>query len=122
MPKVIRAVGTDLSQGHCWLPMPPDVASIVGTVFVNGSIAMKVGDPYMGHALGCTVPIATTHTGIALIGSPDVWVDGQPIHRDADAISCGDVADNGSNDVFANGSIPSETIGTVILPPVFTIR
>ena len=126
MPRVIR-IGVDISQGHGWAPTPCDVPTGDRTVFVNGFPAAAVGDLY-NVAKHIPPPLQPPHVGMfAMGGSNSVFVNGRPIHRDGDAISCGDVADNGSNTVFANGGglggpatieNPNESTGYVTLAPV----
>ena len=127
MGKIIRRVATDLSQGHCWPPMSPIPGA--GSVLIEGYPAMKVGDSYNAHPGPCGT--VGPHAGVAVGGSPDVFVEGVPVHRDADEISCGDVADIGAMTVFANGAGrtgaaggpgvgPNETVGYTVGIPEFT--
>jgi len=127
MGKIIRRVATDLSQGHCWPPMSPIPGA--GSVLIEGYPAMKVGDSYNAHPGPCGT--VGPHAGVAVGGSPDVFVEGVPVHRDADEISCGDVADIGAMTVFANGAGrtgaaggpgvgPNETVGYTVKVPEFT--
>jgi uncharacterized Zn-binding protein involved in type VI secretion len=43
------------------------------------------------------------HDGVASSGSPNVFVNGKPVCRIGDAISCGDTMATGSENVFVNG-------------------
>ena len=97
MPSVIRK-SVDPSAGHCFTPRPPDQGS--SDVWVNvgngGEAAVRVGHHYPTHCCG-----DPCHDGNASQGSPTVFVNNFPFHRKGDAISCGDVANNGSPNVFA---------------------
>lgn len=128
MPRVIR-IGLDISQGHGWLPTTCDIPTGEHSVFINGVAAAMVGDLY-NVAKHVPPPLQPPHVGMfALVGSNSVFFNGKPVHRDGDAISCGDAADNGSPSVFANGGglggpasneNPDETTGYVTLNPVIT--
>jgi len=102
MAKIITLDPTNLTQGHCWVPTWPQSVNRKGSVFVEGRKAMGVGDSFFPHIPSCTVP-PTTHPVQAILGSPNVFVEGVPILRDGDPLSCGDVADGGSQNVLANG-------------------
>lgn len=130
MPKVIRAgiitypgsMPLDLSQGHCFLPKNPLNGS--PDVLVNGSPVVRVTDDY-GQNHFCGPPNNNHNMGPAIEGSTTVFANGLGIHGDSHKISCGDVADNGSMDVFidqngaSNPNPQSETIGyTVWVPEV----
>lgn len=103
MPATIRT-NIDNSAGHCFSPRPPDEGS--PNVFINDKSGVsgityastRVGDHYPTHCCG-----DPCHDGNASGGSPDVFVNNKAIHRNGDAIDCGDTAANGSPDVFANG-------------------
>ena len=136
MPKVIRILA-DPSQGHCFPPLPALNGS--NDVFVNGLSVVRATDDY-GQIHSCG---STSHAmGLAIHGSQTVLVNGLGIHRDGDGISCGDAADNGSPNVFADGgggtigptaptgitestlppehpafSVSAETIGYTVFPP-----
>lgn len=119
MPKVITTNPINLTQGHCWAPTIPQNGS--QDVFVENFPAVRVGDTFVDHVPGCT-PIPTTHSVIPLIGSPTIFVNNLPLVRDGDAMACGDVADNGSFTVFADGGGDGtggdNTIGYGVLGPV----
>ncbi len=121
MPRIIR-MGLDLSQGHCYNPKPSLIGSI--DVFVNNLPVVRQFDSYSQiHSCG-----PDTHSmGIALEGSPTVFVNGLGVHRDGDKIACGDVADNGSLDVFvdentggSSGGTGGNTIGYTVGRPILT--
>lgn len=125
MPRVIR-IGVDLSQGHVWTPTICDKPSNKRTVFANGIQVAAVGDLY-NVGMHIPPPLQPPHYGMfAAGGSNNVFIDGLPVHRDGDMISCGDVADNGSTDVFANGGgagskkDPGETIGYTARAPIIS--
>jgi uncharacterized Zn-binding protein involved in type VI secretion len=94
MPAITR-VGVDVSAGHCFPPRPPSSAA-QGTVFVNSILATVVGATYPAHTCG-----TSTHDGAASVGSATVFIEGKPVHRIGDDISCGDVSASGSPNVFA---------------------
>ena len=121
MPKVIRSL-VDFSQGHCFPPTPALNGSL--TVFANGFPIVRQGDLY-GQNHHCSILHLTHNMGAALLGSTDVFIEGMGVHRDADLIACGDVADNGSQDVFANdggtaGGVGGNTVGFTVNAPVLT--
>lgn len=120
MPKVITTNPANITQGHCWAPTIPKAGS--NNVFIENFQAVRVGDAFLDHTLGCT-PIPTTHSVIPMMGSPNVFVNNLPLVRDGDAMACGDVADHGSFTVYANGGgndsvNNTNTIGYGILGPV----
>lgn len=96
MSKVIRK-GIDASKGHCY---PPKVC-LNGSqdVLVNNIPIVRVGDNYgQKHTCG-----DNSHSmGPATGGSSNVFANGKKVHRNGDSISCGDKANNGSNNVFCN--------------------
>lgn len=100
MPLAI--VNGDLSQGHCWAATPA-IAALNTNVTINGERIVVLGDSYVSHVPGCTVP-PTSHSVTTLEGSPNVFINGNPIVRDSDPLSCGDVADSQrQQSVFING-------------------
>lgn len=103
MPRVIRTFpAIDLSQGHEWSPAPLLPPILPRTVFAELFPIAAVGDDYNKELH--IHPIKPPHEIMkALVGSPNVFVNNLPVHRDGDLISCGDVADNGARTVFANG-------------------
>ena len=94
MPAAIRK-GVDASRGHCFFPRPPDQGS--NNVKTNNIPQVRVGDHYPIHVCGLAF-----HDGNASQGSPNVKVNNKKLHRQGDAISCGDTAANGSSNVHAN--------------------
>lgn len=69
------------------------------TVFVNGVGVGMVGAKWTDHNAG-----KTTHKNIRCAeGSSSVYVNGNPICRIMDKLSCGDRIAVGSSNVFAGG-------------------
>lgn len=100
MPLAI--VNGDLSQGHCWAATPA-IATLNTNVTINGERIVVLGDSYAPHVPGCTDP-PTSHSVATLEGSPNVFINGNPIVRDSDPLACGDVADSQiQQSVFING-------------------
>ena len=95
MPLTIRR-DVDFSAGHCFEPRPADQGS--PDVIVNNIPVVRLTDHYPKHCCG---PVC--HDGNASEGSPDVFANNLAVHRNGDAISCGDTAANGSPDVITNG-------------------
>ncbi len=95
MPGIHRV--TDIESGHeCWPPRPALTGTT--TVFVNKLPATLSGvTVYPVHSCG---PLA--HSGILAEGSSTVFMNGSPVGRLGDKISCGGVALLCSTDVFAN--------------------
>lgn len=95
MPKAIR-YEVDLSKGHeCF---PPTLPKNVGD---NMYAATRVNDLYEPHEC----PDGTKHDPeeiFASEGSPNVFANCRPMHREGDSVSCDDVGSNGSPDVYIN--------------------
>ena len=85
----------DKSTGHS--PGFPPTPSILAStnVMVNKRGAVRSGDKYQIHCLG-----PSCHVGNA-ISSSTVRVNGKPVHRTGDQITCGDFAGMGSTNVKA---------------------
>lgn len=66
-------------------------------MFVNGKPVHRLNDNWQTH--GC--PDCAPHGGVASSGSGTVFVNGRPICRIGDSISCGDSMAEGSPDVIA---------------------
>ena len=93
----IRAVVRlgDICTGHgCFPPRLNITAST--NVSINGRGAVRVGDLWAPHTC------ETTHTGVQVGGSLTVNVNGRPLARIADKISCGSFCAMGSTNTFAN--------------------
>ena len=97
MARIIRK-GVDLSQGHCYSPRTCLNGS--NNVFIEGIGVVRVGLDDYGQTHSC----GNSHhlMRIALVGSPNVFANGAPIHRSGDLIQCGDRGSNGSLTVFCN--------------------
>jgi len=122
MPRVIRK--DTLTFGHSPNCFPPTLPTpLKEDVHANGSPVVRVGDPFLPH--GC-VDLAS-HPPMAIIGSPTVFVGGQPIVRDFDPLSCGDIAHAIDGTVFSDGGggfgaltepdDPLQSFGFVVEPP-----
>lgn len=86
---------TDFSTGHgCFPSTLPAQASV--DVFVNQIAEVRTGDKYMAHCC----PNKGCHQGAALPGSATVFVNGRLAHTKGAGIDCGDMASNGSMNVF----------------------
>lgn len=83
MPAVITIVNNSTADPCGAPPRPPAAGS--PNVLAGGNPVVRVGDPYMPHPC----PASPPHPGTATGGAGTVFVNGQPIHRTADAISCG---------------------------------
>lgn len=97
MPEITRL--GDIGEGHsCHFPATPATGASPD-VFVNGIAVVRQGDPYLPHA--CPTCPAPPHPRSLSGGSGSVHVNGKPVGRIGDAISCGGSAATGSGDVFA---------------------
>ena len=98
MPAAFRK--GDMTTTH--IPPMPFAGQGSQTVFINGMNAVTVGMDYTGvHIL----PLPISHyIGVATVGSPTVFIEGQALHRTNDMITCTDIAGQGSTDVFVDGS------------------
>tara|TARA_R110001592_G_scaffold49136_1_gene153599 strand:- start:866 stop:1162 length:297 start_codon:yes stop_codon:yes gene_type:complete len=75
------------STGHCFTPVI-STSSAQG-VFINGIPPVLDGDPYVGaHSCGTSFH----PPGTAVATQRMVIINGKPVHRIKDPISCGDVA------------------------------
>lgn len=91
----IVRVGVDVCSGHNGFNPRPAISGSVDT-FVNGFAVVRVNDPWGQHTDGMTV-----HQGTSAVGSPTVFVNGLPVMRSLDIISCGSTASMASVDTFA---------------------
>ena len=87
----------DMSTGHphCYLARKNLEAS--NNVLINGKGAHRKGDAWANHG-ACSDH--RPHGGIAASGSQRVFVNGKPLCRIGDNISCGDCMATGSSDVI----------------------
>lgn len=88
-----------VSTGHSSFPPTPST-SASSDVFVEGIGAVKVGDSYAPHGSPSPSP---THSRTLSGGSSTVYVNGQPVGRIGDDISCGDAVGECNTSVFAGG-------------------
>lgn len=84
--------------GHGCYPPRANVGPSASNVYVNGIAVHIVGDTYPTHCCG-----VTCHDGTLSSGSSTVYVNGQPVGRIGDPVSCGGLVAEGSPDVFAGG-------------------
>lgn len=95
MPAVVRR--GDACTGHGCFPGRPNT-NASPNVFVNGIGAHRQGDAWGFHKCG-----KKGHQGALASGSSTVFVNGRPLGRIGDPVSCGSAAANGSGNVFAGG-------------------
>ena len=98
MSAVIRNGMDPSTSDPCGAP-PRVPAAGSPNVFTNTANTVRVGDAYAPHAC----PGSPPHSASASGGSGSVFVNGIPVHRNGDGISCGSVGSAGSGDVFAGG-------------------
>lgn len=95
MPGVARL--GDICSGHgCWPPRPNDQAS--PNVYVNSINTHRESDHWVIHCCD-----DDCHDGSLALGSSSVFINGLPIARIGDPISCGSSVAQGSSNVFAGG-------------------
>lgn len=86
----------DMCTGHgSYPPRPNDQAS--SNVFVNGIGAHRETDHWSPHCNN------SCHDGNLASGSTSVYVNGLPVARIGDPVTCGSSSAQGSSDVFAGG-------------------
>lgn len=99
MPAVSRN-GKDFCTGHGpWAPRKSSAGS--SDVLTNSSKTLRETDIYDLHQ---AVPFGPSHIGVIAGGSSTVNVNGKPVARMADPISCGSFIRTGSNNVNAGDS------------------
>lgn len=97
MSKVTRL--GDIGSGHaCHFPATP-ATSASPDVYVNGIKVVRQGDAYAPH--GCAPCPQPPHPRSMAGGSASVFVNGRPIARLGDGISCGGEAAEASPNVYA---------------------
>lgn len=95
MPGVARL--GDICSGHgCWPPRPNDQASL--NVYVNSINTHRESDHWVIHCCD-----DDCHDGALSRGSSTVFINGLPIARIGDPVSCGSSVAQGSSNVFAGG-------------------
>lgn len=87
-----------MCSGHGRYPPRPN-AQASPDVFVNNLGVQRLSDTYIPH---CT-PGDGCHGAVVASGSSNIFVNGLPIARMGDALSCPSVIAGGSQDVFAGG-------------------
>lgn len=98
MPGAVRLGDSSTGHPHCYPSRPNTEAS--GNVFINGRGAHRLGDAWEIHG-SCSDH--SPHGGSASGGSPNVFVNGKPLCRIGNPISCGDTMMTGSDNVIING-------------------
>lgn len=96
MPAVVRLGDISTGHAHCYPARPNTQAS--DNVIVNDRGVHRLGDAWAIHG-ACVAH--SPHSGSANSGSNTVFVNGKPICRIGDSISCGDSMATGSNNVLA---------------------
>ncbi|KEP69630.1 hypothetical protein DL1_03300 [Thioclava dalianensis] len=96
MPAVTRK--GDMGTGHGPWPSRPSTGGSENA-FVNGIAVHRQGDAWAVH---CN-PEHVCHGGVLASGSSTVFVNGKPIGRVGDPVSCGSSVASGSENVFAGG-------------------
>lgn len=93
MPAVTRL--GDLTTGHPngFPPRPSTSAS--HNVFASGKQVVRANDSYAPHSNG-----SSSHSGTAVAGQSKKFVNGRPVIRVGDPVSCGDTVAQGSSKVF----------------------
>lgn len=83
---------TDITRGHGGPPTHILNYSVVN-VFVDGANPIVIGDTYAPHK-GVLNPRSgpTTHPVSVIQGSQTVFINGIPVLREGDQLSCGDIA------------------------------
>lgn len=96
MPKV--AIIGSLTMGACSSP-PTVIRNGSKNVFIEGVGAGYVGSGIIPHKRSGSKRV---HNGSVASGSPNVFVNGIPLARIGDHISCGDKIAKGASTVNAN--------------------
>jgi uncharacterized Zn-binding protein involved in type VI secretion len=92
MPAAARL--TDIDSGHDGFPARSAI-SASDNVFINNLGALRVSDAWETHCDG-----DSCHGATLADGSPTVFVNGLPLGRVGDSLSCGGTVASGSPDVF----------------------
>jgi len=99
MPAVCRK-GDSLSTGHgCTGTTTLDTPG-QGTVYANGILIARKGDPTVPHPV--SPPACPNHVAVVNVGSATVYVVGSQIARVGDSADAGAMT-SGSPNVFAGG-------------------
>ena len=100
MPAVSRK-GDDLSTGHVCTSITQLDTPGQGSVYANGILVARVGDPTVSHP-NPPLPPCPNHVANVNAGSPNVYVVGIKVGRIGDSADAGAMI-AGSPNVFANG-------------------
>tara|TARA_Y100001954_G_C15654626_1_gene524463 strand:- start:198 stop:500 length:303 start_codon:yes stop_codon:yes gene_type:complete len=100
VPAVCRK-GDSLSTGHACTGTTILDTPGQGSVFANGILVARVGDPTVSHPFP-PVPVCAPHVANVNAGSPNVFVVGSNVARIGDSADAGAMT-SGSPNVFANG-------------------
>ena len=100
MPAVVRK-GDSLSTGHVCTGTTTLDTPKQSTVYANGILIARVGDPTVSHPAP-PLPPCPNHVANVNAGSPNVYVAGIKVGRIGDSADAGKMT-SGSSDVFANG-------------------
>lgn len=100
MPAVVRK-GDSLSTGHVCTGTTTLDTPGQSTVYANGILIARVGDPTVSHPAP-PLPPCPNHVANVNAGSPNVYVAGIKVGRIGDSADAGAMT-SGSSDVFANG-------------------
>jgi len=97
MPAAIKITSPSTSDPCGAPPRVPTASS--GDVYAEGELVVRQGDAYSPHAC----PGSSPHGATASAGSGTVKINGKPVHRNGDAISCGSQGANGASTVIIGG-------------------
>jgi|TARA_Y100000389_G_scaffold1022_1_gene1059 uncharacterized Zn-binding protein involved in type VI secretion len=100
MPAISRK-GDSLSTGHACVGTTTLDTPGQGTVFANGILIARIGDPTVSHP-NPPLPPCPNHVANVNAGSPNVYVVGIKSARIGDSADAGAMT-SGSGNVFANG-------------------
>ena len=100
MPAISRK-GDSLSTGHACTGTTILDTPKQGTVFANGILIARIGDPTVAHPAP-PIPPCPDHVANVNAGSPNVFVVGIATARIGDSTDAGAMT-TGSPNVFANG-------------------
>ena len=100
MPAISRK-GDTLSTGHACTGTTTLDTPGQGTVFANGILIARIGDPTVSHPAP-PIPPCPDHVAFINAGSPNVFVVGIQVGRIGDSADAGQMT-SGSPNVFANG-------------------
>jgi len=99
MPSACRK-GDSLSTGHgCTSTTTLDTPG-QGTVFINGILAARQGDPTVSHTT--SPPLCPAHVANVNVGSGNVFICGSNAARVGDSADAGSMT-SGSSNVFIGG-------------------